>query len=176
MVDLARQKAPFREADLTHARLLEVLRYEPETGLFFWKIRTSKCIKVGDIAGSPINGYVEIGIDNCSYLAHRLAWFYVKGEWPELKIDHKDTKKSNNKWDNLREATHGQNVNNCGVRKNNTSGFKGVSFVKKKRKWHSRIMHEGTLYLLGYFDTPEDARRAYVKKCHELHGEFARAA
>ena len=176
MVNIAALEA-VNQSELSHERLLAVLRYEPETGLFFWKIRTSFRVMPGRQAGSiGPNGYIEIGLDNKNYQAHRLAWFYMTGEWPALQIDHKDTDRANNAWSNLREATHGQNVNNSGPRKNNTSGFKGVSFFKPKQRWHARIMHEGQLHLLGYFNTPEAAHAAYARKAHELHGEFARVA
>jgi len=171
------QRLSAKERALSHARLLEVLGYDPETGLFFWKKRISIRITVGAIAGSDTGkGYIEIGIDGHNYFAHRLAWFYEKGEWPKGQVDHKDTIRTNNRIKNLRDATHGQNVNNSGVRANNTSGYKGVSFAKNLKKWHSRIMSEGQLYLLGYFDTPEEAYEAYCRKAKELHGEFARIA
>lgn len=163
--------------ELAHERLLAVLRYDPETGRFVWLQQLSFRIQVGTDAGSVrADGYIEVGIDGQNYLAHVLAWFYMTGAWPEKQVDHKDTVRSHNAWENLREATHGQNVCNSGLRANNTSGFKGVSFVKKLNRWHARIMHEGTLHLLGYFDTPEAAHAAYARKAHELHGAFARVA
>ena len=169
--------ARWNAASVTLERLREVLRYEPETGHFFWLKRLSFRVQIGGKAGSiRPDGYIEIGIDGESYLAHVLAWFYVTGEWPAKQVEHKDTVKSNNAWINLREATHGQNVTNSGVRKNNTSGFKGVSFVKDVGRWHARIMSDGQLHLLGYFDSPEEAHVAYAKKAAELHGEFARVA
>lgn len=159
---------------LTHDRLLAVLHYDPSTGKFTWRVRTSFRIMIGDEAGSMTYGYIEIGIDGVRYMAHRLAWFYMTGEWPDRQIDHRDTIRSNTRWGNLRLATNGQNVCNSGIRKNNTSGFKGVSFSKAIGRWHARIMVEGELHLLGYFDTPEQAYAVYAAKAVELHGEFAR--
>lgn len=162
---------------LEHGRLLEVLSYDKETGKFHWLKRISIRIMAGDEAGSATpSGYVEIGIDGENYQAHRLAWFYVKGEWPKLQIDHKDTDRKNNRWPNLREATHGQNVHNSGPRKNNKSGFKGVSFNKERKLWQARIMSERKLHLLGHFETPQEAHAAYAAKAIVLHGEFARVA
>jgi hypothetical protein len=163
---------------LTHKRLLEVLSYEPETGKLRWLKRISIRVKaVGVEAGSITpDGYIEIGLDGHNYQAHCLAWFYMTGEWSDLQIDHKDTDRKNNKWMNLRKATHGQNVQNSGPRKNNKSGFKGVSFNKERGLWQARIMSERKLHLLGHFETPQEAREAYASKAIDLHGEFARVA
>jgi hypothetical protein len=178
MTDLNALKGANARRCLTHDRLLEVLSYDPETGKFHWLKRISIRIKkVGSEAGSVTpSGYLEIGIDGENYQIHRLAWFYMTGEWPKLQVDHKDTNRQNNKWDNLREATHGQNVQNSGPRKNNKSGLKGVSFDKSVGRWQARIMSERKLYLLGHFDTPEEAHAAYSEKARALHGAFARVA
>jgi hypothetical protein len=167
-----------RISPLTHERLLSVLHYDPDTGRFTWLASLAHRVKVGDEAGSNHgSGYFEIGIDNVRYLAHRLAWFYMSGEWPSAQIDHRDLDRSNTRWNNLRLATHGQNVHNSGPRKHNSHGFKGVTFYpSKKTKWHARIMFQRKLYLLGFFNTPEEAHAAYAKKAAELHGEFARTA
>jgi hypothetical protein len=159
--------------DLTHQCLLEALSYDPETGKFHWLKRTSKRVRIGQEAGSNRpDGYLEIGIYGQSYLAHRLAWFYMTNDWPTAQIDHQDTVKLNNKWSNLRLASHGQNVQNSGPRKNNKCGFKGVS--PSKHRWQARIMAEKRLYIIGYYATPEEASAAYEAKAAELHGEFAR--
>lgn len=166
-----------KKEDLKHQDLLRVLSYDPLTGKFTWLERVSIRIKVGAEAGSPTgDGYIEIGLFGKNFLAHRLAWFYVKGEWPAGQIDHRNTIKSDTTWGNLRDASHGQNVQNTGPRKNNKSGFKGVSFHKGLQRWHARIMCDRRLYLLGFFDSPEEAHAAYAAKAAELHGEFARAA
>ncbi len=160
---------------LTHDRLLSVLQYNPATGKFTWLKRISIRIRIGEEAGfTNLDGYIEIGIDNQNYQAHRLAWFYMTGKWPSAQIDHKNTIKSDTTWENLREATHGQNVDNVGLRANNSSGVKGVSFLSKSKKWHARIMHKKTLYRLGDFATKEQARIAYIEKAKELKGEFMR--
>lgn len=68
---------------LTAERLRSLLRYDPDTGTFVWAARTSNRIKIGDVAGRPHNrGYVAIGVDGRVYLAHRLAWLWVTGNWP----------------------------------------------------------------------------------------------
>src|ERR1700735_5474446 len=110
---------------LTHERLLQALKYERKTGLFFWKIR-GRGIRTGAEAGcTRSDGYVVITLDGRHYLAHRLAVVYVTGGWPLDEVDHRNTIKSDNRWRNLRQATHAQNSHNASAKKNNTSGFKG---------------------------------------------------
>src|SRR5690348_8900862 len=113
-----RERARMRPS-LSQAHLKELLRYDPETGKFFWLVRARRRSRIGDEAGSDHGqGYIEIGIEGRRYLAHRLAWFYMTGEWPPEMVDHKDLCRSNNRWANLRLATHGQNVQNTPARRN----------------------------------------------------------
>lgn len=165
---------------LTVERLREILDYDPTTGLFTWKNETrwrGMRYSKGDPAGSPhAEGYVTIAIDGRKYLAHRLAWFYVAGVWPEGRLDHRNMNRNDNRWENLRRASAAQNGANRVKGRNNTSGFKGVSWDKKKSKWASNIMKDRKNYFLGYFRTPEEAHAAYVIAADRLHGQFARAA
>lgn len=159
---------------LTHARLTQLFHYDPDTGLFSWKISTAICVKVGGIAGSETErGYVRIMIGNKHYKAHRLAWFYVTGEWPSDQIDHINGNRSDNRFANLREASHAENVRNRGLQVNNTSGFKGVHFLKCTGRWRSYITVNSKKKHLGYFDTAEEAHAAYCKAAEKYHGEFA---
>ena len=161
---------------LTHERLLEVLEYDPVTGLFRWKVRTSNRIKVGDVAGALYENYTRINIDGHRYLAHRLAVFYVTGHWPSEYVDHKRGDKANNRWDNLREATNSQNQANSKLASNNTSGFKGVSWEAKRKVWQAHIKIDRRTKFLGYFKTAEEASAAYEAAAIANFGEFARAA
>ena len=167
-----------RKKRLTLRRLKQALHYNPETGVFTWLIQCAHRNKPGTTAGTRDSktGYITIGIDNGTYLAHRLAWFYMKSVWPRRQIDHRDLCRPNNVWTNLRPASHGQNVQNSGARKRNASGLKGAYFSKEKKKWHSRIMCLGKLYLLGYFETSQEAHSAYAAAAAKLHGQFARVA
>lgn len=161
-------------AELTHARVREVLDYDPQTGIFRWKVNMRPRGKAGAVAGSNHgNGYREIAINQNRHLAHRLAWFWMTGEWPNGQVDHIDLDRSNNAWGNLREATHAQNVYNSGPRSYNSHGAKGVT-RRSYGKWHARIMHNRKLHILGNFDTKEEAANAYNEAAKRLHGEFAR--
>lgn len=161
---------------ITTDRLREVLNYDPTTGAFTWLVRTSSRIHVGDIAGraDPL-GYRKIRVDGREYLAHRLAFLFMTGDWPADEIDHRDGEPSNNAWTNLREATRSQNTANTRLRKNKTLP-KGVSFRASSGRYIAQIViHRETKYL-GSFATPEDAHRAYLHAARLFHGDFMRAA
>lgn len=90
---------------LTAERLREVLEYDPAIGVFRWLIKPCGQISIGDIAGCRHGeGYVQIRVIGRIYLAHRLAWLYMTGEWPISLIDHRNLDRSDNRWSNLREA------------------------------------------------------------------------
>ncbi len=149
---------------ITQKRLKEVLDYDPETGIFTWKIKISDCINLGSIAGTKHNtGYIIIGIDNKNYLAHRLAWFYIYGKWPKKDIDHKDQIKHHNWKSNLRDKSHSFNLRNCGNHKHNKSGVKGVSYVKQSSNWRADININKKNTYLGSFDDFDGAVLARYK-------------
>jgi hypothetical protein len=162
---------------LTAERLRELLSYDPETG--GWT-RIKHCargshIKVGDMAGGQDErGYLRIRVDGRKYKGHRLAFLYMTGQWPKPEIDHIDGDRTNNCWSNLREATHNENMWNMKMRRNNTSGLKGVTWHKPSRRWRAQICLYSRRLGLGYFDTAEAAHDAYKAKAIELFGEFAR--
>lgn len=160
---------------LTHANLTELLDYEPKTGLFIWKFTRTNRIKIGSVAGSITEfGYRSIMICRRPYLAHRLAWFYMTGEWPKDQIDHINGDKDDNRYENLREATRSQNMRNRDKTKRNTSGFKGVHFHSRSSRWRVQIGIGGKLKYVGQFRTIEEAHRAYKEAAAAFHGEFAR--
>lgn len=162
--------------ELDHSHLLTILSYNKRTGEFRWRIKYSRKVVPGSVAGGRnVAGYIVIGIDGVCYYAHRLAWFYVNGQWPD-QIDHKDGDRSNNKWSNLRIATHQQNVLNAKLACNNTSGFKGVSWHKAANKWSAYIILNLKKKHLGLFETAEEAHQAYLKAARMAHPEFARSA
>jgi hypothetical protein len=148
---------------LTYAHLCENFHYSIITGQFYW-LKTKARRNLSKEAGSIDNtGYRQIRINRTRYISHRLAWFWVTGEWPKHQIDHKNGIRDANYWLNLREATPSQNQHNQEKRKNNTSGFKGVCWNKVSQKWQASIMINRKNRTLGRFDDIELAYEARLK-------------
>lgn len=153
---------------ITAARLRELFTYSKESGLFTRLVASSHA-KVGDMPScTDGNGYVIFHVDGELHRAHRLAWLYVTGEWPETRIDHKDQDRKNNRWLNLRLATSKQNAENSRDRADNTSGYRGVVKRKDCARWLAQIRHNGKSIYLGLFKTPEEASAIYEAKRAEL--------
>lgn len=124
--------------ELTVERLRAILHYDPETGEFRWLQRAkSRRAKVGNTSKQR-HTILRITIDRKQYKGHRLAWFYMTGEWPE-RIDHKDRNSLNNRWSNFRVATRSQNQWNHKKYKNNTSGVTGLIWDKLGSRWVVRF-------------------------------------
>lgn len=142
---------------ITHHRLCELLEYNPDTGIFIWKVDRKHLAKSGSKAGS-INGsgYTQISVDGRLYLAHRLAWFYCFQEWPIL-IDHINRDRSDNRLDNLREVTQSINIHNSSDRPSK-SGFRNAT--KVGNRYQSVIKINGKSIHLGMFDTAAEASNA----------------
>lgn len=162
---------------VTLARLKSLLRYDPDTGDFVWlkKLCRSRDT-IGKVAGYTGNRYVQIRIDNKVYLAHRLAYFYMTGEWPTDQIDHKNLDKHDNSWVNLRPANRSQNSANKPALSTNSSGVKGVRSnpLSKSKPWRADIWFDNKSMCLGTFRTIEEAGAAYIGAAKVLRGEFAR--
>jgi hypothetical protein len=145
-----------------------LLDYNPETGIFIWKVYINGRAKVGDIAGSEDSkGYIVISIGGQRFKAHSLAWFYVHGEW--RMIDHKEFPYNNNAIDNIRPATFSQN--NHRKHTFNPTGFIGVRF--KSGKYEANIRIAGVITTIGRYATAGEAGAAYQQKAREVYGEFA---
>lgn len=146
-----------------------LLSYDCTTGVFWW--RKSGTGRNADLRAGYVNpkGYVCIEIQGREYKAHRLAWIYVTGVWPTHEIDHINGVRNDNRWVNLREATIQEQAQNKRRQKNSTSGYAGVSWHKRKRKWVAYIGHGGRLIHLGQFDNKLDAVEARTAAKHKLH-------
>ncbi len=154
---------------LTHKELLRILQYDTETGIFTWKIKPSARVERGSIAGC-INqdGYRRIKINKKSYMASRLAWFYVKRKWPKKEIDHKNRIRLDNRFENLREVSRKHQMANLNPRPRSLP--KGV--WKANKKFRASITYNYKKIYLGVFETIEEASGAYNNKHLELHGEI----
>ena len=154
---------------LTQAELTRLLHYDPSTGVFVRKVRTCNKVKVGDVAGNETSrGYRNIRVSGRLYQAHRLAWLYITGAWPEYEIDHIDNNKKNNAFANLRDVNRSINLQNVRqARGDNKSGFLGVS--AKNNKFIAQIKVFGKVIHLGYFPTPTAAHAAYLEEKRRLH-------
>lgn len=158
---------------IDHKYLLDILDYEPETGIFRWA-KPRPRVNVGQVAGSLHHrGYIHLEIDGAHCAAHRLAWFYVTGNKPDRAIDHINRDKSDNRFCNLRLAENGQNRANS--KGSGSTGFKGVVFKKwlKANPYQAQITHNKKVIYLGCYATPEEAHNAYKEAAERLHGEFA---
>jgi len=158
---------------ITKEYLSSIICYDKSTGIFKWRIYRSATAIAGSIAGntSHVSGYRLIKISRKSYLAHRLAWLYVYGEWPVDEIDHINGITDDNRIDNLRQATRKQNQQNIRMPKstNKASGFLGVHWHNQNKKWEAKIRDNGKTIHLGLFDDPYLAHLRYVETKRKIH-------
>lgn len=158
---------------LTQAILHELLDYNEDSGVFVWKVRVARRVRVGDIAGTvTAKGYIGIKLFGRRYLAHRLAWLYVYGDEPAGFLDHANRVTTDNRICNLRESTNQENKRNGKMYRNNTSGARGVYW--KDNGWEASLRSEGINIYIGRFKTVEEATIAVEQKAKELHGDFYR--
>lgn len=154
----------------TASELKEVLFYEPETGMFKWRVAPTARVKVGDHAGcvevSRGGGkYLRIGVFGGRHRAHRLAWLYVHGVWPKDMIDHINGNGLDNRISNLRDATNAQNQWNARPSSRSSSGIRGVSWCARRKMWAAAVR--------THYETREEAIEAVVKAEAAMRGEFA---
>lgn len=148
-------------------QISEYLSYDPDTGIIRWIKTSSNRAQVGQPAGSKDKkGYLKIGIAGKILYAHRIAWLLYYGEWPKDQIDHINQCKSDNHIMNLREATNTEQTRNQKHRANNKSGFRGVAWNKKKKKYEAYLHSDGEKIFLGYFICQHKAYHA--RKIAEL--------
>ncbi len=131
----------------------------------------------GKEAGAGSSGDPEaprwlVGINNKKITRYEIVWAIHKGVWPKY-LDHINRNQADDRIENLRESTHSQNTANQGKQPRNKSGYKGVSWNSKMKKWNAKIGINWKRVHLGYFETPQEAHDAYVKAAREHWGEFA---
>jgi hypothetical protein len=156
---------------LTQELVKDLFDYDPDTGVLTWKIKPSKKVQIGDIAGCiNAQGYLVTKINYKLHYNHRIAYLHHHGHLPEF-IDH--IKGRSNKINNLRECTLSQNSQNAKLSSRNTSGIKGVSWFKPLKKWRARLSINRKQQPLGYFTEISDAESAVKSARKKHHGEFA---
>ena len=158
--------------------LESLLDYNADSGEIKWTYANSKNTNKGKVAGTKLsNKYIRIFIYGKLYQAHRLAWYMYYGKEPEYGLDHIDGNKHNNAIDNLRDIPQSGNAKNSSLSKANSSGFTGVTFMRRSKKWRSRIMVDGSDIHLGFYDDKQKAISARVRAnrkygFHENHGKI----
>lgn len=150
------------KADLSLSRVNELLSFDAASGEFSWKPRPA--------GHRSKSGYVAITIDGVEVKAHQLVWFLHHGTWPQGPIDHINGNPSDNRIENLRDATYRINAEN--QRRSQAKGearLLGVHWNKNRARWQSGIKVNGVSKYLGLFDDPQEAHQVYLKAKREMH-------
>ena len=158
---------------ITQTLVQELFDYRD--GKLYWKFSVARNVKPGAFAGTvKVDGYGSLKIKGKQYLTHRIIFLYHHGYIPEF-LDHINTDKLDNRIENLREATKAQNNRNCGKRKDNTSGIKGVHWETATKKWIAKVSVGGGFQkYLGRYDDIELAQLVVEEARDKYHKEFAR--
>lgn len=160
-----------RRDDIPAELVKEEVSYCPETGRFAW-VKPAKGRKMASHPGTITpQGYLRLCIHGERYLAHRVAWLYVHGQWPAADIDHINGDRLDNRMCNLRLATHSQNQQNRkrASSTNKSSGVMGVGWDKSKNRWRAEICVQGKRRTLGRYATVAEASEAYLRAKATLH-------
>ena len=158
----------------SHEMIRHKFNYDPNSGRLTRAVTSGSAV-AGAVAGGPgKNGYVYVSCGNRHFLAHRIIWCWMTGEWPSKCIDHINGDPLDNRWENLRLATHSQNLCNSRVRSDNKVGVKGV--CKSGKRYRATITFGGKTRHIGYFSTLEEASKARADYANQYHCEFARAS
>lgn len=171
-----KSKNKFKSDAVDVSVLNESFEYLPDTGVILWKISPSLSVRKGEIAGCRNGLHSTIQFKGFRLMAHRVAFAIYHGKWPEKEIDHINGDPTDNRIDNLREASRAENARNYPKPKSNTSGLKGVTWNKASKKWQAAIRINGKSKYLGLFDCAEEAHKAYCEHAEKYHGQFARIA
>ncbi len=161
-------KKPDRVSD---AEIRESFEYDPSSGMIFMlvcgeRVNIEKTMVVKTRTNTK---YRVVNFKSNKFLSHRLAWFLHYGKWPDGDVDHENQNGLDNRINNLRDVSHGENLRNARRSKSNKSGVTGVYWHKVAKKWHATIGVNGVQVHLGLFDNLEEAK--LVRKEAELkHG------
>jgi len=157
------------KADLTAARLRELLHYDAESGVFSWLgVAPHSRRKPGSSPPTNAKGYCILRVDGEKHLAHRLAYLYAHGRWPDGHVDHINGNKRDNRIDNLRAVTC--SLNNQNIRQARRHSKTGILGVRKEGNgFTARLKVGGKSLHIGSFPTAEQAYTAYVQAKRRLH-------
>jgi len=162
---------------ITHKELMDLIHYDPETGVFTANVKFSKRTLANRVLSNiDSKGYYRVCIKRKDYKLHRLAYFYMTGTMPDKWVDHINGITTDNRWCNLRIVTELQSSHNRKKPSNNTSGIKGVCFNKRIKRWRVKIGVNGKVHELGHFKDIEEAKAVYEAAAIKYFGEYKRAA
>ena len=149
---------------LTQERLKELFSYNPSTGVFT-RLHSTSNVKAGRATGNlNTGGHLGFLVDKKMYQAHRLAWLYVHGDWPNCQIDHINGVRTDNRIENLRDVSHTVNAQNIhAARSDNKTGLLGVSWKEPRGKYVAQIQIDGKVRYLGLFTDPQVAHAKYIE-------------
>jgi len=161
---------------LTQERLKKILHYNAESGIFTRLLSFNNFAKVGGKVGWICsNGYLNIKIAKKQYKAHRLAWLWEYGNWPEDQIDHINGCRTDNRLANLRAVSQAENLRNMGISSNNVTGHRGVRLDKRTGRYYAYIGDSKKGSHIGSYATFDEARDARLQQerlqnYHPNHG------
>lgn len=159
--------------DITWEYINSLLRYDPMTGYVYWKVNRARRRTEGKRAGYNNTKYRRIEINGIGYPEHKLIWLLMTGTFPKEQVDHINRNGFDNRWENLREATNGQNSANRGLFRNNTSGAKGVYYHKRYKVWQVSLYVDRVLTHFGTFKDKATAIQVHTYHHRRIYKEFS---
>lgn len=152
-------------------RIRDRIEYSPDSGELTWRPPVGKQFSGKHAGYAASYGYRKVKVLGRVYFVHRLAFLLMNGALPSKEIDHINGNRADNRWSNLRESTHAENMQNLkkAKRSNNSSGLLGVAWRERGAKWSSQIRVDGRIRHIGYFKTAEEAHQAYLAAKREHH-------
>lgn len=155
---------------ITQEEMKSILDYNKKTGIFTWKEKevnypwqaswNSRHANKEAFSSIDEKGYKCGSINGKMVKAHRVAWFYVFGTWPDGEVDHINGIKTDNRIDNLRDVSNIDNSRNCKRSSRNKSGVTGVRWLKNRNRWIASIRVNRRLIHIGSYVNFQDAVKA----------------